>query len=306
MGEGRAARLARAAARRAPRPRARLRRYSASPGEAFLTGGGLHRFANFDHRDDGKVVPLKEAFRNSINLPFIRLMRDLVDHLISRTPGGGRNALEDRTDPRRETYLTRFVERESRTFLRQFYGRYRGLSREAAIARLFAAKKLTPKRVAVVLRTQDPEAGYDAFAAEMARRVPAKLPDRGDARGVLRHLRPRPPRARRPRLPRGRPPARALARRLPRGAPGRDVRRGARGEPDGTHRGLPVALPLEAQGRAGQAHPLGARARRLRARSTSSGGRPATRSNRWCRPTPRRSARPPTALRRSPSSRASC
>jgi membrane peptidoglycan carboxypeptidase len=158
--------------------RALLRRYSAAPGEAFQTGGGLHRFANFDRRDDGRVVTLREAFRNSINLPFIRLMRDLVDHLISRTPGGGRNALEDRTDPRRESYLTRFVERESRTFLRQFYARYRGLSREEAQARLLAGKKLTPKRLAVALRSQDPDGGYDAFAAEMARRLGPKLPDR--------------------------------------------------------------------------------------------------------------------------------
>ena len=154
------------------------RRYSASPGEAFQTGGGLHHFANFDPVDDSRIVTVREAFQKSINLPFIRLMRDLVDHLISRTPGGGRNALEDRTDPRRETYLTRFVERESRVFLRQFYGRYHGLSKDEAAARIFAGRKLTPKRVAVVLRSQDPEAGYDAFAAEMARRLGERLPDR--------------------------------------------------------------------------------------------------------------------------------
>ena len=93
------------------------RRYSASPDEAFFTGGGQHRFANFDRADDGRIVTLRDAFRSSINLPFVRLMRDLVDHLISRTPGGGRSALENRSDPRRETYLSRFAEREARIFL---------------------------------------------------------------------------------------------------------------------------------------------------------------------------------------------
>jgi membrane peptidoglycan carboxypeptidase len=157
--------------------RALLRTYSASPGEAFQTGGGLHRFANFDSRDDGRVVTLREAFRNSINLPFIRLMRDLVDHLISRTPGGGRNALEDFSDPRRESYLTRFAERESRTFLREFYARYRGLSVDQALARVLGSRKLTPKRVAVVLRSQVPGAPYEAFAAEMGRWLGPRLPD---------------------------------------------------------------------------------------------------------------------------------
>jgi len=156
--------------------RALERRYSASPGEAFFTGGGLHRFANFDKRDDGRVVSLREAFRNSINLPFVRLMRDLVDHLISRTPTGGRNVLEDLSDPRRTTYLTRFADRESKSFLRQFHARYRGLAREQAFVRLFEGRTLAAKRVAVVLRSLAPEAPYERFEAEMRSRLGARTP----------------------------------------------------------------------------------------------------------------------------------
>lgn len=156
--------------------RALERRYSASPGEAFFTGGGLHRFANFDRRDDGRVVTLREAFRGSINLPFIRLMRDLVDHLISRAPGGGRSALENLFDPRRESYLTRFAERESKAFLRRFHARYRGLTREQALARIFQGRTVTAKRLAVVLRSLDPDTDYETFAAEMAKRIPRRLP----------------------------------------------------------------------------------------------------------------------------------
>ena len=38
------------------------RKYSASPAEAFFTGGGLHTFGNFDREDDRKVMTIREAF----------------------------------------------------------------------------------------------------------------------------------------------------------------------------------------------------------------------------------------------------
>ncbi len=37
------------------------RKYSASPAEAFFTGGGLHTFGNFDREDDRKVMTVREA-----------------------------------------------------------------------------------------------------------------------------------------------------------------------------------------------------------------------------------------------------
>ena len=56
------------------------RRYSASPAERFFTGGGVHTFANFKREDNGKVPTVREALRDSVNLAFVRLMRDIVDH----------------------------------------------------------------------------------------------------------------------------------------------------------------------------------------------------------------------------------
>jgi membrane peptidoglycan carboxypeptidase len=55
------------------------RRYSASPAEAFFTGGGLHTFENFNRDDNGRVLSVREAFRHSVNLIFIRLMREFVN-----------------------------------------------------------------------------------------------------------------------------------------------------------------------------------------------------------------------------------
>ncbi|EWH03272.1 hypothetical protein Q427_04300 [Halomonas sp. BC04] len=45
------------------------RRYSASPNEAYFTGGGRHTFSNFRREDDGRNPMLKEAMRESLNLP---------------------------------------------------------------------------------------------------------------------------------------------------------------------------------------------------------------------------------------------
>ena len=62
------------------------RRYSANPGEAFSTGGGLHTFHNFDKEDDARIMSLREGFRQSVNLVFIRLMRDIVEHYLYEKP----------------------------------------------------------------------------------------------------------------------------------------------------------------------------------------------------------------------------
>ncbi|VEB42184.1 Uncharacterised protein [Chromobacterium violaceum] len=37
------------------------RKYSASPGESFFTGGGRHTFENFDKNDNGRILSLREA-----------------------------------------------------------------------------------------------------------------------------------------------------------------------------------------------------------------------------------------------------
>ncbi len=49
-----------------------------APTKRFFTGGGMHHFHNFRNEDNGRSPTLRDALRESINLPFIRLMRDLV------------------------------------------------------------------------------------------------------------------------------------------------------------------------------------------------------------------------------------
>ena len=97
------------------------RRYSASPGETFYPGGGEHRFENFDAGDNGKAPNLREALRDSTNLVFIRLMRDVVYHHLYREPGSAARILEDPKHPDREMLLARFADREGGQFTRNFY-----------------------------------------------------------------------------------------------------------------------------------------------------------------------------------------
>ena len=101
------------------------RRYSASPGESFRTGGGLHTFVNFDREHDRRVMTVREALRHSVNLVFIRLMRDIVQrHLFAQPEAGGTPDQAAPGDERRRL-LQRFADQEGRTYLRRFYRQYR-------------------------------------------------------------------------------------------------------------------------------------------------------------------------------------
>ena len=100
------------------------RRYSASPYEEFFTGGGLHHFDNFEKEDNARILPLRDAFRNSVNLVFIRLMRDLVSYHRARLPYDYENVLENPTNPVRMKMLEEIAEEESRQALRRAYQNY--------------------------------------------------------------------------------------------------------------------------------------------------------------------------------------
>lgn len=144
------------------------RTYSASPGEAFFTGGGLHSFSNFDPKDDGRVLTVREAFQRSVNLVFIRLMRDLVYYHWSRMPGADPTILDDENDPRRAGYLARFADLEGKEFLKKFYGKYAGQSPDEALTTLLNGLAPTPKRIAVIYRSVKPQASLQEFGAFMA------------------------------------------------------------------------------------------------------------------------------------------
>ncbi len=139
------------------------RQYSASPGESFFTGGGLHRFHNFRNEDNGRNPTLLEALRESINLPFIRLMRDLVRYSTYQGPNNSAELLKDDDDPRRQEYLARFADREGTAFMLRFWKKYRNKDSQARLDTFLDSMHPTPIRLAAVHRYLLPDAPQKAF-----------------------------------------------------------------------------------------------------------------------------------------------
>ena len=148
------------------------RRYSASPAQQFFTGRGLHSFANFNRSDNGRVLSLWDAFADSVNLVFIRVMRDIVAFYQTEGSDPTSDVLSDRSHPGRGAYLTRFADREGTEYLLRFFARYRNLSPEESLALLASRARPVPHRLAVVFRSVRPSADVEAFRAFLSRRLP--------------------------------------------------------------------------------------------------------------------------------------
>jgi membrane peptidoglycan carboxypeptidase len=161
------------------------RHYSASTAEVFYTGGGVHRFANFEKDDTHRIVSVRTAFHESINLPFIRIMRDVVRHTMLTLSEHNARLLTDRSDPQRQDYLARFADLEGRKFLGTFYQRYRGLTPAEARDKLMQRVRPVPRRLATAFRSIAPDAPFEQFAEALRARLPA---DKVPADGELRKL----------------------------------------------------------------------------------------------------------------------
>ncbi|MEZ5352271.1 MAG: transglycosylase domain-containing protein [Bryobacteraceae bacterium] len=160
------------------------REYSGSPAEGFFTGGGLHYFSNFNGGDNGRRLTVRDALRNSTNLVFIRMMRDIETYFQYRLPGVTPALLDDVRHPGRKTYLSRFADREGREFLLRFYRRYKDKPVEEALAILSRKMRPTPYRLAVAYRTVLPEGDLDG----MLDFLESKLPDEALARVDIERL----------------------------------------------------------------------------------------------------------------------
>jgi membrane peptidoglycan carboxypeptidase len=155
------------------------RRYSANPGEVFFTGGGQHAFVNFNKDDNHRIMPIQEALRNSVNLPFIRLMRDVVQFYMAEGGDDSDDILHDPSHPARQAYLARFADKEGTDFLNRFYNNYRKRSPDEALSLLASRVRPAPHRLAVIFRAARPTAGLGEFAAFLRARLPGtSLSDR--------------------------------------------------------------------------------------------------------------------------------
>lgn len=148
------------------------RRYSANPHEKFFTGGGLHTFANFQKEDDSKVISVRQALHESVNLVFIRMMRDIVRYYMFQVPGSAGKLLEDTKDARRPLYLSRFADREGSEFTQRFYKKYKGKSAQDAMELLLSSSRNTPVQLATIFNSVNPTASLEEFTAFMRSRLP--------------------------------------------------------------------------------------------------------------------------------------
>ncbi|TVR62948.1 MAG: carboxypeptidase [Gemmatimonadales bacterium] len=143
--------------------RAMVRSYSANPAQRFQTGGGVQTFSNFDRTYDQQVVTVSLAFQQSINLVFVRMMRDIVDHYMYRVPGSTAHVLEERDTPLRQEYLARFADREGIEFLNRFIPRYEDAEPEQILHRLLEERRLAPQRIAWAVRAVAPDLDVSRF-----------------------------------------------------------------------------------------------------------------------------------------------
>jgi membrane peptidoglycan carboxypeptidase len=161
------------------------RTYSASPYEGFFTGGGVHHFDNFEPEDNGRTMTVREALTRSVNLVFIRLMRDVVHHVMARGEGESAALIEDSSDPRRQAYLARFADKEGREFVARFHRKYAGKPPREAEDLLVRSARPAPVRLAAALYGIEPDASPERLKQFIAQRRPdADLSD--DALRALR------------------------------------------------------------------------------------------------------------------------
>jgi membrane peptidoglycan carboxypeptidase len=167
------------------------REFSAVPWEPFWTGGGLHYFANFNKEDNNKrEISVRQAFRNSTNLVFIRMMREIVRYYINHNPKLSEEIITNPNHPRRQEYLNRFIERESRDFITKYYNRYKGKTIDEALKILAAKMRPTPYRLAVAYRSVKPDGGLDGMLEFLESRLPEEALAKVDPETLYRKYGP--------------------------------------------------------------------------------------------------------------------
>src|SRR5262249_18740155 len=146
-----------------------------------------------------------QALRDSVNLVFIRVMRDIVYHYLYR-PGAIAPQLEAGDSPQRRAYLERFADHEGQVFLRRFYTKYRGKSPQEVLELLTHNAVEYSARLAIIYRTVFPQHDVVTFGdylrinlettqlseTQIAELYSTYAPERFDLhdRGYLAHLHP--------------------------------------------------------------------------------------------------------------------
>ncbi|HXA46605.1 MAG TPA: transglycosylase domain-containing protein, partial [Burkholderiaceae bacterium] len=170
---------------------AMMRTYSGNPSEVFFTGGGEQQFENFEPEENGRTMTVREGFQHSVNLVFVRLMRDIVRYYEFKTSSANIQRLEDAASPTRaekaaaatngdsirRAALSRFADKEGREFLARFYKKYAGKTPDESEQMLIDSLRAHPKRLAILFRSLDPDADFEHFTTFMRGQLPGEITD---------------------------------------------------------------------------------------------------------------------------------
>lgn len=166
---------------------AMMRTYSGNPSEVFFTGGGMQRFENFEPEENGRIMTVREGFQHSVNLVFVRLMRDIVRYYEFKTSSASIQRLADAISPEpaakpdatavsadsvRRAALSRFADKEGREFLVRFYKKYGGKTGDEAERMLFDGVRARPKPLTILFRSVEPDADFRHFTVFMREQLP--------------------------------------------------------------------------------------------------------------------------------------
>jgi membrane peptidoglycan carboxypeptidase len=143
------------------------RKYSASPSDAFFTGGGLHRFVNFEKGDDSRVLSVRDALRNSVNLVFIRLMRDVVNYTIGQGQQTKEELLNDQHLPARRKYLERYADEEGSKFLNRYINDYANKTSEERLEKIVHRARKSAAARTILFRSIRPKSSFEDYVAFM-------------------------------------------------------------------------------------------------------------------------------------------
>ena len=140
------------------------RTYSGNPGEVFFTGGGAHVFENFEKEENFKTFTLREALAQSVNLVYVRLMRDLVYFHEARLPYDTNAVLNNTDDPVRRHMLGEIGDKEAQHFLYEAYDSYRHQDPHAIVDRMLEGKNSSPRRLSILYLAWTPGADAEGLA----------------------------------------------------------------------------------------------------------------------------------------------
>jgi membrane peptidoglycan carboxypeptidase len=148
------------------------RKYSASPYESFFTGGGIHTFENFKKEDNGRNPTIGEALTYSINLPFVRLMRDIARYYSQRISQKLGGASTDKRSPVRMHFLSKFADQEGSYFLKRFYEKYRGKPASDLLPTLVTSTRASARHSTVMFRYVRPNDSIESLTTFLQQNVP--------------------------------------------------------------------------------------------------------------------------------------